>query len=558
MRPLGDVFDEISLFSTVALSLSIRATTSPGRALEQILEDAQAAVAAALAPPIVFQPRTGPSAPTLPPDVLYEGPWLAHGFLDDAALWSPRQGSDVEDLVREALERTDGIEDIASLSITFLSARPPTDPSPQAFTWDAHADHNELRFNDRIYVPAASGVPGSSDQAAAATASPAILKPAPAARDSAAAPPAGQFVDAGRHDAVQDSLPPSYGLEKNGLPPDASAQRIAEVRQLRAYLFVFEQILANRFAQLAHAQKLLSWRDEPTHVWQSLEALTGADEVLDGPPYAAGMKAQVTSWNQAYGQEAAVADHLLSRFAESLPSLDWQNFETLSQKRSFLEHYPELSQDRHLGFDVARARQHGEPDPDNVSWLERKVNLLLAAGPRQPLRAYHGAAAAALERSAAAGYQIYLGRSYYLLEHQLFIRGSTPVGGDRRGSTPGGDDPREPAKVPKAFFAGRLSHVLTNWTFCELRPEFQAYVESSIQDAAPAHLVHQFLWRSAAQMDVFAGYLWDWYSDHLRPLIIDGQDRDTLWVRPTGTAWDVVSALLSSTPTEEAPEEAPG
>ncbi|HSJ00020.1 MAG TPA: hypothetical protein VLA59_06495 [Patescibacteria group bacterium] len=544
MRPLGDVFDEVGLFSTVTLSLSIHATTSPDRTLDEILKDAQATVAAALCPPIVFQPRTGPLAPTLPPDVLYEGPWLVHGFLGDEALWSPRQEADVEDLVREALERTDGIEDIASLSITFLSARPPTDPSPQAFTWDAYADHNELHFNDRIHVPAASSFPGSSDQAGAGAgaASPAILKPAPEARGSAAAPPAGVFVDAGRHDAVQDSLPPSYGLEKNGLPPDASAQRIAEVRQLRGYLFVFEQILANRFAQLAHAQKLLSWRDEPTHVWQSLEALTGADEVLDGP-YAAGVQAVVTSWNQAYSQEEAVADHLLARFAESLPSLDWQNFETLSQKRSFLEHYPELGQNRQIGFDVARARRQGGPDPDNASWLERKLDLLLAAGPRQPLRAYRGEAAAALEGSAAAGYQIYLGRSYYLLEHQLFIDGSTPPGDDRSGAV----------KVPKAFFAARLSHVLTNWTFCDLRPEFQAYVESFLRDAAPAHLVHRFLWCSAPQMDVFAGYLAAWYGDYLRPLIVEAQDRHTLWVRPTGAAWDVVRTLLSFPPADEAP-----
>ena len=118
-----------------------------------------------------------------------------------------------------------------------------------------------------------------------------------------------------------------------------------------------------------------------------------------------------------------------------------------------------------------------------------------------------------------------------------------PAGGARRGT----------AKVPKAFFAGRLSHVLTNWTFRELRPEFQAYVESFIQDAAPAHLVHQFLWRSAPQMDAFAGYLSAWYHDQLRPLIIDGQDSDTLWVRPIGAAWDVVSVLLSLTLTDEAP-----
>ena len=555
MRPLGDVFDEVGLFSTVALTLSISAATSSDRTSEQILDDAQAAVTAALSPPIAFQPRTGPPAPTLPPDLLYEGPWLAHGTLDDAALWSPRQASDVEDLVREALERTDGIEDLSSLSIGFSPARPATALPPPAFTWDAYAGNNELVFDGRPYDPAASGYPGPSAQASSAR-SPVSLKPAPEDLDAAAAAPAGRFVDPGRYDAVQDSLPPSYGLEKNGLPPDASARRIAEVRQLRGYLFVFEQILANRFAQLAHARKLLSWRDEPTYVWQSLEALTGADEVLCGvepgarttPPtapdetsYAAGVQAVVASWNQAYNQDEAITDHLLSRFAESLPSLDWQNYETLAQKRSFLERYPEFSQNRHVGFDVARARQHGEPDPDNVSWLERKVDLLLAAGPRQPLRAYRGEAAAALEHS-AAGYPIYLGRSYYLLEHQLFIDGRTPAHGARRGTT----------RVRKAFFAGRLSHVLTNWTFRELHREFQTYVESFIQDAAPAHLVHHFLWRGARELDRFADLLSAWYGDQLRPLIVEGQDSDALWVRPTGAAWEVVNLLLAWAPTGEA------
>jgi hypothetical protein len=561
MRPLGDVFDEVGLFSTVTLALAITATTSSDRTSEEILADAQDAVTAALSPPIAWKPRTGPSAPTVSPDVLHEGPWLAHGILDEEALWSPRQASDVEHLVREALERTDGIEDISALSIDFSPARPATALPPQAFTWDAYDGHNELVFNGRRHDPAVAGDPGASAQASFAG-SPAS-RPAPDDLDATATLPAGAFVDAGRYDAVQDSLPPSYGLEKHGLLPDASAQHIAEVRQLRGYLFVFEQILANRFAQLAHARKLLTRRDEPTHVWQSLDALTGADEVLSGvgsgtrttlpaqpdegppareTPYAAGVQAQVTSWNQVYSQDEAVADHLLSRFAESLPSLDWQNYETLSQKRSFLEHYPDLSQNRHIGFDVALARQQGGPDPDNVSWLERKVDLMLATSRRQPLLAYHGEAAEALEHSAAAGYQIYLGRSYYLLEHQLFIDGSAPMGGTRRGT----------AKLPKAFFTGRLSHVLTNWTFRELRPEFQAYVESFVLDAAPVHLVHHFLWRSGPEMDEFAGWLSAWYRDQLRPLIIDGQDRDTLWVRQTGAAWDVVSALLSML-TEEAP-----
>ncbi|HET9626557.1 MAG TPA: hypothetical protein VFP84_34580 [Kofleriaceae bacterium] len=536
MRPLGDVFDEVALFSPgddagqfapIQLALALEATISVACTAQDLLQRAQAAVTAALAPPIAFQPHTaGPS----PDDAAYDGPWLAHGTLDDAALWAPRQPADVEQLVREALEGVDGLDDLASLSIAFLPARPTAALPPQAYTWDAYAGGNQLVFNGRSYDPAAAGYPGPASAAPA----PARLAP----DDGASAAPAGVFVDAGRYDAVQDSLPPIYGLEKHGLGPNEPAQRLAEVRQLRGYLFVFEQILADRFAQLAHARRLLSWRDEPTYVWQSLAGLTGADEVLAGAPgsgndtpYAAGIRAIVTSWNQAYGQGDAVADHLLARFAEALPSRDWQNYETLAQKRRFLARYPAFSQHRHVGFDRARAREQGYPDVENVSWLERRVNLLLAAGPREPLCAYPGDTA--LQASAADGYQLYLGRAYYLLEHPLLLDGSTPAAGSRHGCV----------ALPKAFFAGRISHVLGNWTFRELRPEFQAYVEAFLLDAAPAHLVHHFLWSSPAELDAFARGLAAWYRDGLPPLTVEDRDADTLWVRPSGAAWELVCLL---------------
>lgn len=71
-------------------------------------------------------------------------------------------------------------------------------------------------------------------------------------------PPRGRDRQLARYHSVQRELPAVYGVGPLGLAGPATAARRAQVRQLQAYLLLFDQMLADRFAQLANAHRLLS------------------------------------------------------------------------------------------------------------------------------------------------------------------------------------------------------------------------------------------------------------------------------------------------------------
>jgi hypothetical protein len=63
--------------------------------------------------------------------------------------------------------------------------------------------------------------------------------------------PMGEAFAVGEHYPIQNDLPAAYGVGEAGLPEHATTERRAQARQLKGYLFFFEQMLAGYQAQLA-------------------------------------------------------------------------------------------------------------------------------------------------------------------------------------------------------------------------------------------------------------------------------------------------------------------
>ena len=68
----------------------------------------------------------------------------------------------------------------------------------------------------------------------------------------------GTHRDPGKFLSVQHDFPQTYGIGKAGLAQDVAVERIAQARQFKAYLTVFDQILADHLAQLASVKTLFS------------------------------------------------------------------------------------------------------------------------------------------------------------------------------------------------------------------------------------------------------------------------------------------------------------
>lgn len=71
--------------------------------------------------------------------------------------------------------------------------------------------------------------------------------------------PAGQFRDIESYYSIQNTFPEIYAIGHNSLESDAPSYRVAAARQLKAYLLVYDQLLANQFSQLAHLGDLFAF-----------------------------------------------------------------------------------------------------------------------------------------------------------------------------------------------------------------------------------------------------------------------------------------------------------
>lgn len=184
--------------------------------------------------------------------------------------------------------------------------------------------------------------------------------------------------------SVQQHLPRAYGVGPAGLPRSAPPARRAQARQLQGYLAIFDQLLANQFAQLGHLNRLLSFDDDSPDTY-FLGAIEDGEQ-LDGVlPSDHGRDARLQVAVQGAGAAATtrkdrLLNHLLARFAEQLP--DYAGDEGVPEaerarrrqaiKAEFLRRYPHLSAARGNGLDYRRAETEA-----NTSGLLARVRLAL-------------------------------------------------------------------------------------------------------------------------------------------------------------------------------------
>ncbi len=71
--------------------------------------------------------------------------------------------------------------------------------------------------------------------------------------------PSGEYRDIEDYYSIQNTLPDAYNVGPNSLEHNASEFETAQSRQLKGYLTLFDQVLANQFSQLANIHNSLSF-----------------------------------------------------------------------------------------------------------------------------------------------------------------------------------------------------------------------------------------------------------------------------------------------------------
>lgn len=216
--------------------------------------------------------------------------------------------------------------------------------------------------------------------------------------------------------SVQEHFPEIYAVGSRGIPHSFELVRVNKVKQLKAYLLVFEQILTNYLAQLTNFAHLFSLNEDldVSYFGGSLSTVPLIRDLLDGlNAYSNDDEVDALSRELSrsslkyiddfYARRHKVIDHLLARFGEKVSTfgLDSYNFYyddnslekvKLTAKIKYLKELRFLSSNKARSFNSVQdfwttdhEKKNTVMNELNISYLEKKVKIRLGM-PLQNIR----------------------------------------------------------------------------------------------------------------------------------------------------------------------------
>lgn len=202
--------------------------------------------------------------------------------------------------------------------------------------------------------------------------------------------------------SIQNHFPIIYGIGEEGIPHRPDTTRKAQARQLKGYLMLFEQVLVNYLAQLAHVRELFSpkTKSQKSYYAQSLDNVPGAKEFYQESSkewtednllkekipkdYYKGLEILTQQQDNFGNRRNRFLDYLLAIHGETYLKytasqknfyFDTESFQSFSirNKTLFFQYLPLMGQSRAKGYNyLENSDQAG-----NLSGLEIKLSTLL-------------------------------------------------------------------------------------------------------------------------------------------------------------------------------------
>lgn len=199
--------------------------------------------------------------------------------------------------------------------------------------------------------------------------------------------PEGQYRSLRDYYSIQNQLPAVYGVNQYGIPVSAAPEVKAKAAQLKAYLLLFDQVMANCMANLQHLRTLFSSDYQPrrSYAYQVLEndVVPNIEGLYARPP--ADLLARILKDHDRHAdRKGRLLDYLLALHGEKFSQRSLRHFNyyytfqeveevIVANKIAFLENIVDITRDRGGGFNYRKPSWN----TGNVSGLLRRVSLLL-------------------------------------------------------------------------------------------------------------------------------------------------------------------------------------
>ncbi len=417
-RNLCEDFISVKPVESEEIAFCFDVEVSPESDIERIQAEIYFSIENYLNPPIPFYSLSEQRKKEIPVEEIFEGPKLAHGFIDTEELENTqlKQIIYASDLINLLMD-LEGIKDIKNFLMTKYDKNGKPVPGQMGVSWCLRIspmhkpvlspDYSKILFFKEGF-PFLSRYEEVRDTVHLLHEQNNLGKLVPTFEDLPI--PKGNKRDTSSHWPIQYDLPIVYGVGEFGLPPEPSDLRIAQQQQLKGYLMFFEQLLADFLAQLSNAKSLFSTDNiRQSYFTQYLGAIKEVEGILHpdmekalsndpGDPVSEELWQKLyESKNQFHERRNRFLDHLLARFAESfsdysllmyrinLENLNLEKIEPeeiIDIKIRTLQSYPEISYGRSLAFNYFPQDESFNLDEtklwdtENVSGLEKKVSQI--------------------------------------------------------------------------------------------------------------------------------------------------------------------------------------
>jgi hypothetical protein len=475
-----------------------------------------------ISPPVRFYPLSQRLSAGQRVDEIFEGPWLKQGFIDAAELQRAQRRTALRtsDLIREIMD-IPGVRAVSMIRIASetgnwqawsLNLNPRLAPRLAPLAADSALGSRITLQKNRLPISGTGAIGDKNTNPGVNPATGAAELPV-APRDLL--PPTGRQRHVDNYYSLQQHFPALYGIGALGLGASADALRQAQAKQMKAYLLFFDQLLANTFAQLAHAGELFSFGGDPARTyfaqafWQEKADMANPNASLGLDEIVAPLSAAEPSlnWLQRiterltidesappdYSRTNRFLNHLLARFGEQFSDYTLVLQETaggqalppaekmIKDKQRFLQEYAQLGQTR------GTAHNYLFPySPSNRSGLERRIQRKLGLRDPEPTKPEE---------------------NFYLVEHILLrplAEESTPweanaqlkpVIADLQANDP---------------YSLQLSFVFPEALFGATDDNSKGFVARTLREETPAHLTFSLYWFDATAMTDFVAAYTDW------------------------------------------------
>lgn len=186
-------------------------------------------------------------------DEIFNGPLLQHGWIDHNALGTKRTTISVDEIY-EVMMTIGGVSKVVQLALVDENESV-YNPTTQIFDiamgrLSVSCKGKTLNFN--------------LDQVLSRTKPAEIDVVLGAAVDVQTEVPKGKYRDINSYYSIQNTFPEIYAVGASAIIANATKFQIAQSRQLKGYLTLFDQVLANQFSQLANVEQLFSFKNSMT------------------------------------------------------------------------------------------------------------------------------------------------------------------------------------------------------------------------------------------------------------------------------------------------------